>query len=180
MKKLTWTLLGLCLLALPSQAQSTPDADVSVQYSPLYILKGYTIWMNGVSGSVGHDVNNWFGVAGDFGAYRGHVPEAFTGETYMAGPRFTYHKFDRLIPFAQDLFVQGLFGGSHFSQSTGGITGGGTQFAFALGGGVDMGLGSAQKFALRPQLEYVGIRSAGATTPSVRLSIGIVYRIGQR
>jgi hypothetical protein len=180
MKKLTLALLGLWLLAMPSLAQNAPNADVSVQYSPLYILKGYTIWMNGVSGSVGHDVNNWFGVAGDFGAYRGHVPEAFTGETYMAGPRFTYHKFDRFVPFAQDLFVQALFGGSHFSESTGGITGGGSQFTFALGGGVDIGLGSTQKFALRPQLEYVGIRSGGSTTPSARLSIGVVYRIGQR
>src|SRR5579862_9221575 len=89
-----------------------------------------------------------------FGAYRGHVPEALIGETYMVGPRFSYRKFDRLIPFAQDLFFQSLFGGSHFSESTGDITGGGSQFTFALGGS-DIGLGSTQKFALRPQLEYV-------------------------
>jgi hypothetical protein len=31
---------------------------------------------------------------------------------------------------------------------------------------------------LRPQLEYVGIRSGDSTTPSARISIGIVYRIG--
>jgi hypothetical protein len=180
MKKLAWAALGLFLLAMPLHAQDTPVGDVAVEYSPLYILKGYTIWMNGVSGSLDHNVNGWFGLAGDFGAYRGHVPQSLTGETYMVGPRFTYRKFDRLIPFAQDLFVQGLFGGSHFSQSTGGITGGGNEFAFALGGGADIGLGSARKFALRPKMEYFGIRSSGSTTPSVRFSIGVAYRIGQR
>jgi len=180
MKKFTWAVPALLLLAMSSQAQVAPAADVSVQYSPLYILKGYTIWNNGVSGSASRNVNDWLGFAGDFGVYRGHVPEALTSETYMAGPRFSYRKFDRFVPFAQDLFFQGLFGGSHFSESTGGITGGGSQFTFALGGGVDIGLGSAQKFALRPQLEYVGIRPGGSTTPAVRLSAGIVYRIGQR
>ena len=178
MNRLAWAALVL-LCTISSPAQVAPTADISVQYSPLYILKGYTIWNNGVSASAGRNLNDWLGLVGDFGVYRGHVPEPLTGETYMAGPRFTYRKFDRFIPFAQDLFFQGLFGGSHFSESTGGITGGGSQFTFALGGGVDIGLGSARKFALRPQLEYVGIHSAGSTTPAVRLSLGIVYRIGQ-
>jgi len=91
----------------------------------------------------------------------------------MVGPRFTYRRLPRNVPF-----VQALFGGSHFSTSTGGITGGGNQFAFALGGGTDIGLGSSQKFALRLEGEYVGIRSSGATTPAMRLSAGIVYRFG--
>jgi hypothetical protein len=179
MNRLAWPLLASSLLAVSSPAQVAPAADISVQYSPLYILQGYTIWNNGVSASAARNVNDWLGFVGDFGVYRGHVPEPLTGETYMLGPRFSYRKFDKLIPFAQDLFFQGLFGGSHFSQSTGGITGGGSQFTFALGGGADLGLGRAQKFALRPQLEYVGIRSAGSTTPAVRLSIGIAYHIGQ-
>ena len=180
MKKLALAALGLSLLAMPLHAQDMPIGDVLVAYSPLYILKGYTIWMNGVSGSLDHNVNGWFGFAGDFGAYRGHVPQSFTGETYAVGPQFTYRKFDRFVPFAQEFFVQALFGGSHFSASTGGITGGGSEFAFALGGGADIGLGSAGKFALRPKMEYFGIRSAGSTTPSVRFSIGIVYRIQRR
>jgi hypothetical protein len=180
MNRLTWAALGLLLLSVASRAQVAPTADISVQYSGLHILQGYTIWNNGVSASAAGNVNNWLGLVGDFGVYRGHVPEPLTGETYMAGPRFSYRKFDRFVPFAQDLFFQGLFGGSHFSESTGGITGGGSQFTFALGGGADIGLGSARRFALRPQLEYVGIRSGGSTTPAVRLSAGIVYRTGQR
>lgn len=145
MKRFCWT-VAVLLSAVSSRAQYAPSNDVSVQYSPLYIIKGYTIWNNGVSASASRNVNKWLGFVGDFGVYRGHVPEVLTGETYMVGPRFSYRKFDRFIPFAQDLCFKGLVGGSHFSESTGGITGGGSQFTFALGGGLDIGLGSAQRF----------------------------------
>jgi len=178
MNKPGWAALAFWFLTALLHAQNAPGADVSVQYSPLYILKGYTIWMNGVTASAERNVSNWLGFVGDVGFYRGHVPESLTGETYLVGPRFTDRRFGKVIPFAQDLFFQALFGGSHFSRSTGGITGGGSQFTFALGGGGDVGLGRTQRFALRPQLEYVGIRSGDSITPSVRISIGIVYRIG--
>jgi hypothetical protein len=180
MKKFAWAAMLPWVLAISSFSQNIPNTDVSVQYSPLYVETGYTIWMNGVSGSAARNLNDWFGFAGDFGVYRGHVPESITGQTYMIGPRLSYRKLDRLVPFAEDLFVQALFGGSHFSQSTGGITGGGTQFALAVGGGVDIALGNSSKFALRPKIEYVGIRSGGSITPATRLSVGIAYRLGQR
>src|SRR5215469_7640209 len=179
MNRFQWAGLALWLLAVPSHAQTSPTGDVSVQYSPLYVLKGYTIWMNGVSASAERNVTNWLGFAADLGVYRGHIPENITGETYMLGPRLTYRKVEKFVPFAQDLFFQSLLGGSHFSRPTGGITGGGSQFTFALGAGADVPLGRTQRLALRPKLEYVGIRSGDSTTPSVRLSIGIVYRIGQ-
>jgi hypothetical protein len=175
MRKLILAVFALSLLAAVSHAQDTPRADISVGYSPLYIVKGYTIWMNGGSTSLAVNANHWLGLVGDFGGYVGHVPGTFSGETYTFGPRFSYRKLDRVVPFAQ-----ALFGGSHFSQSTGGITGGGTQFAFALGGGADIGLGSSQKFALRLEGDYFGIRSSGSTTPCSRLGIGIVYRIGNK
>jgi hypothetical protein len=175
MKKVFWTALALSVLTAVSQAQGVPQADVAAGYSGLYILKGYTIWNNGGSGSVAVNVNNWLGVAADFGGYVGHVPQILTGETYLFGPRLSYRKAGNVVPFAQ-----ALFGGSHFSESTGGITGGGTQFTFAVGGGADIGLGSSRRFALRPQIDFLGIHSQGSITPSARLSIGIAYRIGQK
>jgi hypothetical protein len=174
-KKLTFAVFAILFLAAFSRAQDTPVADVAVGYSPLYILKGFTIWMNAGSGSIAFNANHWFGVAGDFGGYLGHIPQSLTGETYTFGPRFSYRKLDDVAPFAE-----ALFGGSHFSESTGGITGGGTQFTFALGGGADIGLGSSRKFAVRLAGDYFGIRSSGSTTPSVRLSAGIGYRIGNK
>ena len=174
MKKLTLAAVVLSLLSVISRAQNTPQADVAVNYSPRYILTGYTIWMNGASGTFALNANDWFSVAGDFGVYHGYPSESLTGETYTFGPRFSYRKLDRLLPFAQV-----LFGGSHFSASSGGITGGGTEFSFSVGGGGDIGLGSRRKFALRLEGDYFGIRSSGSTTPSARLSVGMVYRIGK-
>jgi hypothetical protein len=175
MKRLIFAALALLLLAGFSHAQDTPVAEVAVGYSPLYILKGLTIWMNGGSASVAVNANKWFGVVGDFGGYVGHIPDAFSGETYTFGPRFSYRKLDRVVPYAQ-----ALFGGSHFSESTGGITGGGSEFAFAIGGGGDIGLGSSQKFAVRLGADYFGIRSSGSTTSAARFNFGIVYRIGKK
>ena len=173
--RFTFAVVMVGFLVTLSHAQDTPAADVAVGYSPLYILKGYTIWMNGGSGSVAANANKWLGVAGDFGGYLGHIPQSLTAETYIFGPRFSYRKLDRVVPFAQ-----ALFGGSHFSESSGGITGGGSQFTFALGGGADIGLGDSRKFALRLEGDYFGIRSSGSTTSSLRLSAGIVWRIGKR
>lgn len=168
-------LVFVLLMAAPVRAQDTPVADVAGGYSALYILKGFTIWMNGASGSFAVNANDWFGVAGDFGVYHGYPSKSLTGETFTAGPRFSYRKLGRVVPFAQ-----ALFGGSHFSTSSGGITGGGSQFAFALGGGADLGLGSSRKFALRLEGDYFGLRSSGSTTSAARLSAGIVYRIGNK
>ena len=91
------------------------------------------------------------------------------------GPRFSLRKLgSRFLPF-----TQALFAGSHFSMSPPGISGGGTQFVFGLGGGSDLLLGRSGKFALRGQVEYFGIRANGGTTPTVRLGASIVHRIGK-
>lgn len=172
MRKAVAVAFATWLFAALAQAQRATKIDISAQYSPLYILQGYTIWMNGASASAAFHVNNCFVVVGDFGVYHGHIPQGFTGQTYTFGPRFLYHRSDRFVPF-----VQALFGGSHFSASTSGIRGGGNEFAFDVGGGADL-LGPSGRFAVRPQFEYVGIRSNGSITTAVRLGIGIVYRMG--
>jgi hypothetical protein len=174
-RRFAFAVVVIFFLVTFSCAQDTPAADVSVGYSPLYILKGYTIWMNGGSASVAVNANKWLGVAADFGGYVGHIPQDLTAETYSFGPRFSCRKLPRVVPFAE-----ALFGGSHFSESSGGVTGGGSQFTFALGGGADIGVGVSRKFALRLESDYFGIRSSGSTTSSLRLSAGIVWRIGNR
>src|SRR6184192_1610950 len=53
-------------------------------------------------------------------------------------------------------------------------SGGGSsnQFAYSFGGGVDVGL--LPHLALRPQLDYVGLRNSGQTANCTRLSVGFV------
>ena len=52
--------------------------------------------------------------------------------------------------------------------------------SFALGGGGDIAFHQKGNFALRGQAEYFGIRANGGTTPSSRLSGGIVYRFARK
>ncbi len=181
MRALTGTALALhlalafFLTATVSLAQETPTADIAVEYSHLQVLKGYTISMNGASESFAYNFSPWFAMVTDLGAYHGYPAQSLTGETYTTGPRFTYRGFAHFQPFAH-----GLFGGSHFNVSSGGITGGGLQLAFAGGFGADIMPRSSARFAVRLQDDYFATRSGGANTVSNRLSAGVVLRLGQR
>lgn len=167
--------LALTVLATVAHAQETPVADVAAGYSLLWVPQGYTFVMNGGSGSVALNVNHWLGAVGDFGVYHASPGVSLTAETYMFGPRFSHRQWDTFTPFAQF-----LAGGQHASAVTTGFTGASNAFAFGGGVGADFALNRGGRFALRPQLEYLGFRANGNTTGTIRLSIGLVFRIGKR
>ncbi len=179
MKRLIWAALAFSLLAMTTHGQNTPVADVAGGYSYLHLngsngASGANL--NGFSASVGVNVNNWLGIVGDFGVYHGSPSGVgLTTETFMFGPRFSFRQSEKFVPFAQ-----ALFGGSHLSASAGGLTASTTPFAFSFGGGVDVGIGGSGKWAVRPQIDYIGMRSNGSTQNSERISIGIVYHIGEK
>ena len=176
MKKLMTATIAFLVLAAIAHAQDTPVADVAFGYSTVYVVKGFTFFMQGGSSSAAVNVNNWLGVVGDFGAY--HAPSgvsSLVAETYVGGPRFSYCRWDRLVPFGQV-----LVGGLHSSAVATGFTDASNALAFGVGGGADLVLDRGERVALRPQLEYLGFRANGSTTNNVRLSVGIVFRIGKK
>jgi len=176
MKKFIWVAFALSFLAVSSQAQQAPAADVSAGYSYFRIGGTGGANLNGFSTSAAYNANDWFGVAGDLGVYRGSPSGVgLTALTYTVGPRFSIRKSDKVVPF-----VQALLGGSHFSASSGGFSGSSNPFAYSFGGGAEVRLGSSGKVALRPEVDYFGLRSNGSTSNSVRISVGIVYHIGSR
>ena len=177
MKELLWAANAVLLFATVSHAQGTPAAEFAVGYSHFQIIKGLTIAMDGGSGSAAFNANDWFGVVGDLGVYRNEpCCVDLTATTYMFGPRFSYRKSDRVVPFGQ-----AIFGGSNFSTSFDGLSGsGGDHFTFGLGGGLDIALGKSGKVVLRPQGEYFGVRVNGSVLSNVRLSLGIAFRIGKK
>lgn len=173
MKKLMWAALVLTLAAATSFAQNTPKADVGVGYAYLHAtVSGTGFNFNGFSGSVAYNVTSVLGIAGDIGYYHNSTAGVGTNaESYTFGPRFSFRKNDRFTPYAQ-----ALFGGAHVSSS-GAST---NPFAFAFGGGTDIAIGSSGKVGLRPEVDYIGLRSNGVTTNTVRIGAGIVFHIGQK
>lgn len=174
MKKFIWAALALSLLfSIPSRAQDTPVADVSVGYSYFH---SSGVSLNGVNGSGAYYANHWFGIVGDLGVYHGSPSGVgLTALTYTAGPRFSIRTSDRIVPY-----VQALVGGSHISASVPGFSAAANALAFGGGGGADIALTKSGQVLLRPEVDYFGLRSGGSTGNCVRISVGIVYHIGSR
>ncbi len=89
-------ILGLApLLAAPAAAQDSPKVELSLGYSYVRanpaasFVDGFN--MNGASASIAGNVNDWFGVVADFGAYDVSELNGLTvgGNviTYLFGPR---------------------------------------------------------------------------------------------
>ncbi len=176
MKRILWLGLALTLCTAVSRAQDVPRADVAVGYSYFRLGGSNGVNQNGGSGSIAFNANDWLGVVADFGAYHGS-PAGVSLNTYsfLFGPRFSYHAPGRVVPFGQV-----LFGGAHITASFAGLSGSSTPFAWSLGGGADLPVFKSDKVAVRPQFEYVGLHENGGTTNCLRLSVGIVFRIGQK
>jgi hypothetical protein len=163
MKKLIFLFLALSVFAIPSRAQSF---DASVGYSYFRLGGSGGTNQNGVSGSLAYNYKSWLGIVGDFGGYHASpLGVSLNTYTYLFGPRVTLRNPSKINPFAQ-----ALFGGSRITIGSGG--GSFNQFAYSVGGGVDIGL--LPHLALRPQVDYVGLNTSGSRTNCTRVSAGFV------
>ena len=155
-------------------AQEAPKADASVGYSYLRLGGSGGVNQQGGAISLAGYLNKWFGVAGDFGAYHAS-PFGLSLNTYtfMAGPRFSANRQGSVSAFAQV-----LFGGAHLTASAAGFSGGTTPFAISAGGGLDLRV--SKHVALRPQIDYLALRSGGEALNGLRGSFGVVFRFGGR
>jgi len=175
-------LLGLILiLAGPACAQDYPKAEISGDY--MYIRAnpgGGASGQNchGADGNIAGNLNDWFGVVGDFGGCRvtglpsGVSAHAFT---YLFGPRVSYRNSSPLTPFAQL-----LFGGERATASVSGVgSGSNNSFAFSLGGGADYRWN--EHIAIRViQVESLYTHFGGVRQNNARIEAGIVFRFGGR
>lgn len=173
--KIILAVITFSLLAAGSYAQ-TPKADVSIGYGYFHVNGsdgGSGVGLNGVDGSAAFNVNGWLGIVGDFGVYHGSPSGVgVTASTYTFGPRISFRPTEKFVPF-----VETLFGGSHLSASFEGTSGSVNPFAFGFGGGADLSITHSNRVAVRPQVDYFGLRQNGSTANSVRVSIGIVFNL---
>lgn len=200
----TSLVLFTCLSAM---AQEHPKAEVFGGYS--YFRADGGANLHGWNASVSGNLNSWFGLVADFSGHYdssssrselrfptfpfpgipGSPPVSISVNsdtsvhTFLAGPRFSYRKKERITPFAHALFgasrrhaeTEVIFDGAgrtFFSANN-------TSFAAALGGGLDVEL--SKNIALRVvQAEYLLTRSFGFNGNNARLSTGIVFRFGNK
>jgi opacity protein-like surface antigen len=168
MKRLFMLSLGLLLFAIPSHAQSNFDA--SIGYSYFHLGGGADLNQNGISGSVAYKPIPYLGIVGDFGGYHASPGSvSFNTYTYMFGPRIIMHNPTKFTPF-----VQFLAGGAHLNVGNGSGGGSSNNFAYSVGGGVDIGV--LPHLAVRPQLDYVGLHNSGGTANCTRVSVSAVIR----
>jgi outer membrane immunogenic protein len=175
--------LSLVLLATVAAAQDYPRAEVFGGYSYLHTSFAGTGLSHpaGGSGSVTVNLNDWFGIAGDFGGYHhaaggGACGECSVGSTivsYLFGPKVAYRRNAAFTPYAQ-----ALFGGVHQTVHIGGNTNSGNGFAMAMGGGFDLKTG--RHLAIRlVQIDYLLTKFSNDVSNrqnNVRVSTGIVFR----
>ena len=170
MKRVMFVSLAFTFVMPIARAQNFPAADLAVGYSVIDVVKGPSQIASGGNGSIAFNFTPWLAAVGDLGVYS--ASPSLTAITYTAGPRLSYRHWERMIPFAQV-----LFGGAHASSSVSNYTGATNAYALGAGGGADFVLDRSQRFVLRPQLEYFGFGTIGSVTDTLRLSIGIVFRI---
>ena len=139
--------------AAASSSATSPAADLflgfsyvrfstNTRISPATTVKETFNWL-GFTGAVAGNVNRWFSVVGDFGAYRiKDLPSNVSGSayTFLFGPQFS-HRGEHWTPF-----VHALFGAARLADIS--VSGAPTSaffnrsfsenaFATALGGGLD-------------------------------------------
>ena len=142
---------------------------------------------HGITGALAGNVNRWFSLVGDFGAYRiKDLPPSISGSayTYLFGPQFS-HRGEHWTPF-----VHALFGGATLADIQVSTTPSpsaffnrsfsANSFATALGGGVDVNFNkhiSARIF----QAEYLMTRFTDGNDNkqnNLRASAGLVLHFG--
>lgn len=136
---------------------------------------------NGGGGQFAYNLNSWLGAAAD--VYAVHNRHVFSGVKidntslfYQFGPRVSIRKWSRITPF-----VQMLVGGHTLRSSASRQQ---TQFAYLLGGGVDIRLSKHTSF--RPigadlqftRLEQLQVPNTQRSQYNFRYSAGVNFTFG--
>jgi hypothetical protein len=165
-------LLGMFSLAASAQEMgtSTPKAEIFGGYQYTRFDGGMNA--NGWDTAVTGNLNNWFGVTGDFsGAYKSQSGASFSNYTYTFGPVVSLRRNPAFTPFAHF-----LLGGFRDSVSLGSASASDSGLAMMFGGGVDVR--ATQHFAVRAiQFDWLGLHSNGASdNNNMRISTGVLFR----
>jgi opacity protein-like surface antigen len=172
-----WVFPAILALCFTASAQVTPQWELSGGYSYLEANlggSGGSVGLNGGSGALAENLNDWFGGRLEFNGYSGKMNgTSVSAQTITYGPVFTYRKYERFTPFGT---VQ--FGDMHASAGYLGISQSANRFAMALGGGADYNL--SERAAIRFEGTYLMTRFFDLRQDNVQFSTGLVIRFGRK
>jgi outer membrane immunogenic protein len=178
-------LLGCCSLAsMPAQAQDSLPVQLGADYSYVrsngppggcgcFSMEGGNAWaslglfhrFSGVAEIGSQTSGNVAGTGGDL-----------TITSYLFGPRYTFWRVRRIVPFGQVL-VGGAHAGGSFLQ-----TGAQNAFAASAGGGLDVNL--SHRFSLRAfEADYYLTRFNNGLNDhqnNLRISAGILFHFREQ
>ena len=171
-RPLVFLATAACLLSFSYPAHAADPAQTMEISGGSAFLDDVTAAQNfkGWVASVAGYLNDWLGIAGEFGgsyatATVSGTSYSLTEVSFMGGPKFALHKNTKVTPF-----VQVLLGGVHTSSGGAAFFGApGASFAAQPGGGVDVNMTS--NFGLRVEADYrrvhqsIGNAGAGAPAP---------------
>ena len=154
-------------------ASPAPGPDVFLGYSYTHAgeadLHG---WQLAGSYPLGASLRLVVDLSGHYGSF---AQADLSQLTFLTGARWIWTK-GRLVPFAE-----GLVGGARTKTSValpaGSISDSDTDWGLALGGGLDYRV--TGPWAARVQVDLLVLRAEGAWESDPRLSLGVVYRIGE-
>lgn len=182
MRKLIVAASLLLLLPLAAFAQDKPKVEIFGGYSYLHTDDSLDLDLHGWNASVTGNFNKWFGLKADFS---GHYDTAtlspgvradVSEHLFLFGPQVAYRKNDVWQPFGH-LLLGAARSHARARTATGVVSATDTNFALAVGGGLDAHV--AKHLAIRLfQTDYVYIHDSIDDTNNFRLSAGLVLRLG--
>ncbi|HSE98894.1 MAG TPA: outer membrane beta-barrel protein [Blastocatellia bacterium] len=174
MKKLFMMIAVLFAAAIPAQAQdSYPSAEIFGGYAYFNADVFEREHLHGFGVSFTGNLGPRVGLVAEFSGHYGSIDIPgdeldFSTYTFLFGPRFSARS-DRVTAFGHVL----LGGVRSKVEDFDGVT----DFAMAIGGGVDVTASSSIGIRVF-QADYVPVRSSGDWSHNFRLMAGIVLRLG--
>ena len=168
--------------------------------APTGLTTSTTKWLKkGFDASIAFNVTKSFGIEANFLYNRADLLKASGTEegdsvdakvklsdfAFMAGPRFTIRKNDKVTPFAHALFGVNhvkldptlTIAGEDSSEDLSDFKASDNGFGMALGGGVDVNVNKAIGIRLI-QADYFLAKHSNSTLNNLSLAFGVVFRFG--
>lgn len=172
MRKLLLLVAVLFVSAIPANAQDYPSADIFGGYAYVSVDPGFdldSVSLNGFGFAFAGNLSSRFGLVAEFSGGYGNIDDIdVSAYSYLFGPRVNA-RGDKATGFAHILLGGVTTKVLDFSD---------TNFALAVGGGVDVNAGKS--IAIRFQADYIPVFTEGDTSHNFRFMTGIVFKIGNK